>query len=396
MKIQIPNKLLKVFSGSARYRCSYGGRGSGKTYTFALMLALRGYESPIKVLCCREFQNSIKDSSIAEIKKVIYKYPFLDRFYTITENTIKGENGTEFLFKGLSKNVDSIKSISDIDICWIEEAETMSSTSFSKLRPTIRNENSEIWVTWNPEREDSTVNEFFIKNPPENCKIAKMNYYDNKWFTKELEAERQEDLRRGDMDMYNHVWLGEYLSRSEAQVFRKYQIRKIVLDEKFEGAYNGIDFGFSQDPTAFVQTFVKDNELYIYREAGKKGLELDDTVNFVLRKIPDFANRNSWADCSRPESISYLKRKGLPRIKPCNKWAGSVQDGIEFLKSYKSIIIDESCVETIREFKNYSYKVDKRTGEVLNVIVDKWNHYIDAIRYSQNDMIKRKGKFFLG
>jgi len=396
MQIQIPSKLIPVFAGAARYRCAYGGRGSGKTFAFALMLALYGFERRIKVLCCREFQNSIKDSSIAEIKKIISKYPFLERFYTVTENTIKGENGTEFLFKGLSKNVDSIKSLSDIDICWIEEAETMSTFSFSKLRPTIRNENSEIWLTWNPEKEESAVNDFFVKDPPKNCKIAKLNYYDNKWFTDELEQERQEDLRRGDMDMYNHVWLGEYLSRSEAQVFRNYTIKKIALDDSFDGPYNGIDFGFSQDPTAFVQTYIKDNELYIYREAGKKGLELDDTAQFVLKRIPNFADRSSWADCSRPESISYLKRNGLPRIKPCNKWAGSVQDGIEFLKSYKSIIIDESCKETIKEFKNYSYKVDKRTGEVLNVIMDDWNHYIDAIRYSQNDMIKRKGKFFLG
>jgi len=397
LRIQIPKKILNVLATKKRYKALYGGRGSAKTYSVSLMLAALGMSKKLKILCCREFQNSIKDSSLSEIKEVISKHKELSNHYQITENTIRGVNGTEFIFKGLARNIESVKSLSQVDICWIEEAETISQKSIDVLLPTIRKKDSEIWATWNPEKEDSPINKFFIENTPNNCAISKINYYDNPFFPDILEEERKNCFNRESLDIYNHIWEGDFLTKSDALVFNNFfKYEDFEIDDSFEGAYFGLDFGFAQDPTACVEVYIKDNTLYIYREAGKIGLELDDTYNFIKKNIPNINDRFCWADNSRPESISYLKRHGMDKLKPCNKWAGSIEDGISYIKSFNSVIIHTRCKEVYNEFRKYSYKVDRRTCEVLNKIEDSFNHYIDALRYSLNDMIKAKGKFFLG
>jgi phage terminase large subunit len=153
---------------------------------------------------------------------------------------------------------------------------------------------------------------------------------------------------------------------------------------------HGIDFGFSQDPTTAIRVYIKDNKLYIYQEAYKVGLELDDTADFIKRHIPEIEKYTIRADSARPESISYLKRHGLPYITSVKKWPGSVEDGIAHMKSYEDIIIHPQCEETIKEFTKYSYKVDQRTGDILPKIEDNHNHIVDSIRYACNPLIKGK------
>lgn len=181
-RVELPQKLIPVFTGKARYRGSFGGRGSGKSRGFALMSAVRGYASKEKILCARELQNSLKDSVHAEIVEAIhtenpdgtYKYPWLVDHYDIGESYIRGKNGTEYIFKGLRHNYQQIKSTSGVTIAWIEEAETVSEQSWKNLVPTIRAPGSEIWLTWNPEDEDSATNRRFIVDPPPDSKIVKL------------------------------------------------------------------------------------------------------------------------------------------------------------------------------------------------------------------------------
>ncbi|MGC6358127.1 PBSX family phage terminase large subunit, partial [Pasteurella multocida] len=394
-----------VFSKpNMRYRGSFGGRGSAKTRTFAKMTAVVAYQRAMNnesgvILCGREFMNSLEDSSLEEIKQAIRSEPFLEAFFEIGEKFVRTKCGRiSYVFTGLRHNLDSIKSKARILLAWVDEAESVSEIAWRKLLPTVRESNSEVWVTWNPEKKGSATDLRFRQSIPENAMIVEMNYTDNPWFPDVLEQERLNDKKRLDDATYRWIWEGAYLEASEAQIFKgKYEELEFKPNQDFNGPYFGLDFGFAKDPTAVVKCWVFDNNLYIEHEAGKTGLELDHTADFVKERVPDIERHILRADSARPESISYLKRNGIPRIEGVKKWSGSVEDGIEHIKSYKKVYIHPRCKETLREFRLYSYKTDRLTGDVLPTVLDEHNHYIDAIRYALNPLIQSKnaaGIFF--
>ncbi|HDR1307231.1 TPA: phage terminase large subunit, partial [Pasteurella multocida] len=351
------------------------------------------------ILCGREFMNSLEDSSLEEIKQAIRSEPFLEAFFEIGEKFVRTKCGRiSYVFTGLRHNLDSIKSKARILLAWVDEAESVSEIAWQKLLPTVRESNSEVWVTWNPEKKGSATDLRFRQSIPENAMIVEMNYTDNPWFPDVLEQERLNDKKRLDDATYRWIWEGAYLEASEAQIFKgKYEELEFKPNQDFNGPYFGLDFGFAKDPTAVVKCWVFDNNLYIEYEAGKTGLELDHTADFVKERVPDIERHILRADSARPESISYLKRNGIPRIEEVKKWSGSVEDGIEHIKSYRKVYIHPRCKETLREFRLYSYKTDRLTGDVLPTVLDEHNHYIDAIRYALNPLIQSKnaaGIFF--
>lgn len=397
-QIELPPKLIPLFSEQGlRYRTSKGGRGSGKTRTFALMTAIRGYMAAEQgqsgvILSAREHLNSLADSSMEEIKQAIRSVPFLDNYYEMGENYIRTKNRlVSYVFAGLRHNLDSIKSKARILIAWVDEAETVSEVAWQKLLPTVREDDSEVWITYNPERRDSPTNKRF-GNPEiiddETGKVIGrcviMNYTDNPWFPHVLELERRQDKKNLSPEKYEWIWEGAYLEMSEAVVFKgKFEVKEFEPDlRRWNGPYQGLDFGFANDPTAGVQCFINANILYIYRDFSKVELELDDTARYALHHIPDFDKYPIIADNARPESISHLKRKGLPRIEACKKGKGSVEDGVAYIQSFDKVIIHPSCTATIQEFKTYSYKTDKLTGDVLPILLDENNHVIDGLRYA--------------
>ena len=390
--IKMPEKLRWVFSGKARYRGAHGGRGSGKSFNFARMLAIYGYMKPLRILCCREIQKSIKESSMAEVKAAIESLPWLEDHYTIGENYIRGANGTEFIFAGLWRNVKTIKSMHGIDIAWVEEAEAVSEQSWRMLTPTIRKPGSEIWLTWNPEISDSATNNRFLNNEPSRSRIVQLNYVDNPWFTPELEDERRDDLRR-DPDMYRHIWLGEYITRTDAQIFNK-RWRVEAFDDGLvkmaDRVFMGADFGFAQDPSTLIRFFILSNKLFIQHEAYGHNVEIDEMPAFY-DQVPEARKWPIKGDGSRPETISYLARRGFD-ISAAEKWTGCIEDGITHIKGYDEIIVHERCTYTQEELKKYSYKVDPYTEEVLPIVIDKWNHCIDALRYGHDGLIQKSGE----
>ncbi len=397
--IPVPPVLRPMFKGiklgDYRYRCVYGGRGSGKSFTMALMAALLGTTDKLRILCVREFQNSIKDSFHAEVKNAIASIPELEAEYDVGVDYIKGNNGTEFIFKGIRNNPQSIKSLAQINLCIVEEAEDINQSSWDVLKPTIRAEGSEIWVIWNPKRKDSPVNKMFIEHTPPRTIVTKLNYSENPWFPAVLNEERLEDMRTRDRATYAYIWEGAYLENSLSQVFAgKYVIAEFTPNQFYNGAYFGLDFGFAQDPTAGVKCWIFDNKLLIEYEAVKKGLELDHTADFLIEQLPDIEKHTVRADSARPESISYLKRHGIPNTVAVEKGKGSVEDGIAFLKSFDAIVIHPRCTQTIQEFDLYSYKVDKLSGDVLPVLEDKFNHVIDALRYALEPIMKQRNSGF--
>lgn len=403
-RIELPPKLIPVFSGQARYRGAHGGRGSAKTRSFALMTAVRAYmfaEAGVSgvILGAREYMNSLEESSMEEIKQAIRSLPWLDAYFDIGEKYIRTKNRrVSYVFAGLRHNLDSIKSKARILIAWVDEAENVSEVAWQKLAPTVREAGSEIWVTWNPEKDGSPTDKRFRKSPPPESKIVELNYTDNPWFPAVLEQERLSDRDRLDDQTYAWIWDGAYRENSEAQILSgKYRVAEFEFDQ-FDGPYFGIDWGFSQDPTAGVRLGIHDQRLYVEYEAGKVGLENDDIAGFMIDRLPDIERHVVRADSARPETISHVKssanstRLCLPRIVGVEKWKGSVEDGIAHLRSYKEIIIHPRCTKFLHEARTYSYKVDRMTGDVLTDIVDKNNHYIDAARYALGPLIQQIGR----
>lgn len=218
MKIQIPEKLQFLYH-PARYKVGYGGRGGAKSWGFADASLIQGIKEKKLVLCAREFQNSIADSVHALLKNRI-DHMNLGGFYEIQQNRIIGANGTEFIFAGLRHNINKIKSIEGVDICWVEEAQTVSKASWDVLIPTIRKEGSEIWVSFNPELETDETYKRFVLNPPSNAVVVKVNWSDNPWFPEVLKQE-MDDLKVRDEDAYLHVWEGHCKQTVEGAVFAK-------------------------------------------------------------------------------------------------------------------------------------------------------------------------------
>ena len=395
-QIQLPPKLLDVFRkprGSVRYRAAYGGRGSGKSFSFALMAAVFGYAEPLRILCTRELQISIKESMYAELKNAIASQSWLQAHYEIGESYIRGANGTEFIFRGLRHNISAVKSMAQIALCIVEEAEAVPEHSWLDLLPTVRAPKSEIWCIWNPRSDASPVDQRFIKNPPDSAIVRRLNWQDNPWLPAVLNEQRKHDQGRMDLATYSHVWEGAYLQNSDAQVLHgKVAVREFEPDnKKWDGPYYGIDFGFANDPTAAVECWLHGDSLYIYRECGGVQVEVSDTASMMLKAMPEAARNVVRGDAARPETVSAMRRGGIPRAQSAPKWQGSVHDGIQHLRGYHEIVIHPECEETAREARLYSYKVDRHTGDIRPEVVDANNHYIDAIRYAIAPIIK-KGK----
>lgn len=396
---EIP-KITRNFAKPARTRVFRGGRGSGKTRGLALRSGLRVYQlAEMGVegvfLASREHLNSLDESSMEEIKAAIRSIDWLADYFDIGEKYIRTKNRRiSYAFAGLRHNLDSIKSKARIIGNWTDEGENVSEVAWRKLVNTLREEgdgwHAENWVSYNPESPESATHKRFVADPPDDCVVTTVNWSDNPWFPKLLNASRLEDQRLRP-ETYDHVWEGAFLTLTEAQVFAgKYAVQEFEPGPDWDGPYNGLDFGFAQDPTAAIQVYIHDRKLWIRREAGKVKLELDATAPFILGKIQGFDQHVTRADSARPESISYLKRHGLPRVQAADKWKGSVEDGVAFIKSFEKVVIHPDCEQTAREFRLYSYKVDRLSGDVLPVLLDANNHFIDALRYALAPLIRRR------
>lgn len=390
--IKPPPKLKDLYLPN-RYKILKGGRGGGKSYGIRDFLLTRSLSERCRIGCFREIQNTIRDSSYKLIKDGIYQYG-LQGYYRITNSEIIALNtGAEFLFKGLRYSVDEIKSTEGIKYAWVEEAQNVSSNSWDVLIPTIRVQDSEIIVSYNPQLESDATHQRFVVNQIPGSTVIDINYWDNPYFPDTLRAE-MEHCKKYRYEDYLHIWEGKCVVHAAAQVFnRKFEAKTFEVPDNIDRWYIGADWGFSQDPTAIVAFYIYDGCLWIRYEAGGVGIEfeeLPDLFDSIGDETPHEGIAREWpiyADSARPETISYVKRKGF-NISSADKWEGSVKDGIAYLKGFKKIYIHTDCKRTLDEFKLYSYKVDRITEEILPVIVDKYNHYIDAIRYGLYQYIK--------
>lgn len=384
-----------------RFKIIWGGRGSGKTKTVVKVLKARALARTERVSCFREIQNSIKDSSKQEIADEIIADKEGDKFVVLDTLIRCPATNSLFTFGGLFRNVTKTKGIANGTISWTEEAENVTAKSWEVIRPTFRKKGSEIWVTFNPSEETDATWLEWIKPyedklidgcyEDEDTLIIRCNHSDNPWLTDELKLER-DLMRKRDPDKYLHIWEGQFRKVSNIKVLNgKWRIDEFEPAQDWDGPYYGADFGFAEDPSTLNRVWIYNEKLYIEYEANGKHVELDDMPAFY-DQVPESRTHIIRADSSRPETISHIKRKGF-MIESVDKWPGSVEDGITYLRSFDEIIIHPRCTNTIIEANAYQYKTDN-AGNPLPVILDKNNHHMDAIRYALAQHIRKVGKGF--
>lgn len=398
--IDLPSKL-KAFFNPARYKVAYGGRGSAKSESVARILIVKAMQSQRRILCCREYQASIRESVHALLKSVISTHELHD-YFEVNYISIKCKlTGSEFVFAGLAEHtVDSIKSLYGFTDVWVEEAQRLSRRSMDLLLPTIRAAGSEFYFTFNPELETDPVYKRFVgtPDPNENAIVVEINYYDNPWFPEVLRIEMEACKRRSNDD-YLHIWEGKTRSFTKASILGHLVKERAFEPEASWVPYYGIDWGFAADPTVCVRLFIVNRTLYIRNEFYGHGVEIND-YGRSFQTVPNADKYELWADNSRPESISYLNnannfadRRPL-KVKAAPKWSGSVEDGIGWLRSLDEIIIHPECKNALYEVPRYSWKVDKLTSELLPVPAEGFDHIPDAMRYALHKFIKRKITMF--
>jgi phage terminase large subunit len=374
-----------------RHIALYGGRGGAKSRSVASALVLQALQGHQRVLCGREVQRSIKDSVKRLLDDEIERLGFASTFVS-TEQEIRGPHDSLFIFAGIRGNAAGIKSIEGVTIFWGEEAQAFSQASIDTVIPTIRASGSRLVWTWNPDLETDPVDNLFRGNatgfggigraedfePPPGSYVREVNYEENPWFPEELRLQLEYDRSR-DIDKFNHIWRAQYRANSEARVFRNWRVEEFDSDPNAEYR-QGADFGFSIDPSCLVRCYIKERTIYVDYEAWGLGVEIVNLPQLFM-SIPDAEKWWTTADSSRPETISHLRNHGFPRIRSAIKGTRSVEEGVEFLKSY-DIVVHPRCQHLIDELTLYSYKLDSLTGQVLPVLADKDNHMIDALRYS--------------
>jgi phage terminase large subunit len=387
----MPDKAVEIIGSDKREKVLEGGRGSGKSYSFADALVVRAAREELRILCTRETQKSIKDSVHKLLSDRISALG-LDGYFDIKKDTIRSSTGSEFIFKGLRHNITEIKSTEGIDICWVEEAEKVTADSWDVLIPTIRKEGSEIWVSFNQESKDSATRSRFIENPSPFCISAHMTYRDNKYFPDVLRQEMEYD-RVNDPEKYEWVWEGGLKKYHDAVIFTK------VFEEEFETPEGvdilfGCDLGFANDPLALVRGFIINRDLFIDYEFYAVGVE-NTELHAAFNTIPNIREGRIRADCSRPETISYLRGNGgrngdIEGFDVIGEGKLKIEEGIQYLKGFERIVIHPRCKGTLDDFKNYRWKQDRLTKEILPVPVDKSNHSPDAVRYMLRPLISVK------
>lgn len=396
--------LSDLYYKKARYKVYWGGRGSAKSWGFAEALVRLAAALPLRILCCREYQNSIKDSSHKILKDTIERLG-LQSWFTITKDSITSRTGAEFMFKGLFNNENGIRSTEGIDICWVEEAHSVSSNSWRVLLPTIRKTGSEIWISFNMMEETDATYQMFVEQRRRGGHIVhKVNYDSNPFFPDELREEMETD-KANDYHLYEHIWLGMPHRVGNHIIFAgKYAVREFDRDDviaRSDRPFFGIDFGFSQDPMAVMRSHIVERDhdlkrrLYVTHGAYASKVEINEMPEF-LDSVPGIREWNIKADAARPEIISHLRGAGFA-VSAAEKWDGSVKDGIAHLRGFDEIVIYPTVPGLPDEARRYQYKVDpKQLDErgqpvVLPIVIDKHNHAWDSIRYSLDGYIMRSG-----
>ena len=397
LRPRFPPKIQPIVEAPRRYNVLYGGRGSTKSWTVARLLSINGMAEPRRVLCAREFQNSLQES-VYQLLIDQQRELGIDYFYTPTKDAIVGENGTQFLFKGIrTHDIAKIKSLEGVDDCWIEEAHVISEKSWRVLIPTIRKKGSRFYVTFNPELEDDPTYERMIANPPQDSHVIKLNYSDNPWFEEtELAQERIDDYERDtthDKHIYKHVWEGFTLPAVEGAIFAN-EVAKFLEENRFRpvdydpmGKVHGImDLGYGVMTMVLAQRFASTVQIIGYHEwrnstYAKITKELKALYDFDWGKIwmpHDAAHRDPKTGKSHAQVMEDLgwETEAVP------------QEGVENYiekgrRLFETCYISDNCEDLLRCLRRFKYKVSEQ-NEHKRMAPDKddFSHGAEAFCYT--------------
>ena len=391
-KARFPAKLKCLFvPEKARYRVLYGGRGGSKSWNIARALLLKGCEQSIRVLCAREYQTSIKDS----VHKLLCDQIFalgIEAHYEITERTIRGINGTEFIFVGVKNNTNNVKSIEGIDICWVEEAQSVSPNSWNVLVPTIRKADSEIWISFNPELPTDETWKRFVINPPENAVVQKVNWSDNPYFPEVLDLERRA-LQGRDMEAYNNVWEGIPRQTVNGAIFAK-EVTMAELEGRIcnvpydatKSVHAVFDLGWADQTAVWLLQFVgQETRLLRYFEDSQQ------TISYYLAKLQSFGYMYDtiWLphdakakSLGTGKSIEEIVRATGMKVQILDRVP--VADSINAARTIfnKCYFDRQNTEEGLQCLRHYRYDVDPDTKMFsAKPLHDEYSHGADAFRY---------------
>jgi phage terminase large subunit len=382
---------------------TYGGASSGKSHGVVqkvVLKALRHWNHPRKVLWLRKVDRTIKDSIFTDVIDCLSTWKLLP-FCKVnqTSYTIKLPNGGMFLFKGMQdpERIKSIKGLSDVVM---EEASEFTQDDFTQLTLRLRepkHKQRQLFCMFNPvSKLNWTYKQWFDPTATVDTSrvaIHQSTYKDNHF----LDADNIrtiENLKQTNPAYYKIYTLGEFATLDKL-VFPSFTKRRLSTRTLSNlPSYFGLDFGYTNDETAFMHIKVDENThtIYVMEEYAKHGMLNDDIARMI--KQMGYSKEIITADAAEPKSIAEIKRDGIPRIRPAKKGKDSIIQGISFMQQYH-LVVDDRCVKTIEELENYTYKKDRQTGEYTNEPVDAYNHEIDAIRYALNEingMASPKGK----
>ena len=377
-----------------RFEVYYGGAGSGKSVFITQKILIKALRNKRKVLITRKVGSTLKDSCWQLVLDTLSQFQ-ITHYCTINKSilTIELPNGSVLLFKGMDDS-EKIKSIAGITDIWAEEATEFSEEDVEQLNLRLRakRDGLQFYFSFNPVSKANWVYRRWFKKGAvitEDTVIHKSTYKDNRFLPPEY-VETIEKMSRTNPTYYRIYALGEFASLDKL-VFNNWRVGRIE-DTHDWNLLCGLDFGFTNDPTAFIVSFQKDRTLFISQEYVKTGL-LNDQIATVIKEL-GFAKSAIIGDSAEVKSIEELKRAGLYRIYPAVKGQGSILQGIQKLQQY-DIVVDPRCEHTITELQNYAWKKDRLSGEYINEPIDEFNHCIDALRYSLQcvDKYKRMGTF---
>lgn len=405
MQVEFPDKLQVLFQ-PARYKVLHGGRGASKSWGVARALLLKGAQSPIRILCAREFQSSIAESVHKLLSDQITELG-LEGFYQILQTSIKGRNGTDFSFVGLRHNVSNVKSYEAVDIAWIEEAQTVSKSSWDTLIPTIRKENSEIWITFNPMLEEDETYQRFVLHPPQNSIVVKIDWRDNPWFPDVLRME-MEDLKERDYDTYLNVWDGHCRQTLDGAIFAD-QIRAATQENRItrvpydaaKPVHTFWDLG-RRDGTAiwFLQNCGLEYHFIDYHFETHKGLP----YHLKILKDKPYMYDTFWlphdAEYEHLISETTIKKQVQEAFPNCSVQIvegagkpGSIATGINAARTvFNRCLFDKANTsDGMMALRHWHYDKDETTGKTSVSPVHDWaSHGSSAFMYFAMSLNKLK------
>lgn len=390
MIAEFPEKLAFLFEPH-RYKIAYGGRGGAKSWGFARALLIIGAQEKKRILCARETQKSISDSVHALLSDQITNLG-LSAYYKIEKARITGVNGTEFIFAGLKHNIKNIKSVEACDIVWVEEAQSVSKTSWETLIPTIRKAGSEIWVPFNPELDSDDTWKRWVMKPPPGARVVKIGWRDNPWFTAEMRAD-MEHMKDTDLNAYDNVWEGNCRQVMDGAVYAN-ELRALaasdrvtrVLYDATKPVHTFWDLGFG-DATAiwFAQSFPFEFRLIDYLDGTQKPLSHYLAALQAKGYIygTDYLPHDARAhELGSGRSVEELMRAAGRKVQIVTKL--SRNDGINAARSiFPQCYFDaENCADGLQALRHYQWAEVKEGGTVKREPLHNWaSNGADAYRY---------------